>query len=430
MVPVKKWIIIGVVIAVVVIASVAGVGYVVFRQSYSRPDVVKSLTDLPRNGRIWPASWSPDGQKILYESPGVWVVDADGLNEVHLGEGDSPVWSPDGSQVALATDNGLVVVNADGGGRRLLVDLGELDLPESDDRWINSPAWSPDGGMIAFEAGAFIPDPSDVSEQTGTSISGVWIVDADGSNLRRLAKDLAVSCDASWSPDGGSIAFRSRNGEDWDIYVADVVTGGLRQLTASPATETDLRWSPSSGSIAFVSRSSDASDIYVVDVAGGGLQQLTTSPANDWEPRWSPDGSKIAFVSGYTPGKDEDPEIWLMDADGSNKVRLAEGSQSYDYPAWSPDGSMIAYSSTRLGPVGDIWLMNADGSGKTKLTRTSRSSFACNPKYICYEGPKWSPDGAKLLFLNRLTEWEGWGSSGTGYDRLWVLEMDLEKGLG
>jgi Tol biopolymer transport system component len=425
----KKWIILGVIVAVVVMAAVGGVGYVVFRQAHSRPDVVKSLTYLPRNGRIWPASWSPDGQKILYQSSGMWAVDPDGQTEVYLGHGDCPVWSPDGSQIAFASDNGLGVVNTDGGGRRLLVDLAELDLPESDDKQVDSAVWSPDGGMIAFGAGAFIPDPSDVWEQTGTLIHGVWIVDADGSNLRQLAADFAESNDASWSPNGGSIAFTSRNGDDWDIYVADVVSGGQRPLTASPASESEIRWSPNGGSIAFVSGSGDASDIYVVDVAGGGLQQLTTSPANDWEPRWSPDGSKIAFVSGYKPGKDKDHEIWLMDADGSNKVQLAKGSESYDYPAWRPDGSMIAFSSARLGPLGDIWLVNADGSGRTKLTRTSRYSFTCNPKYICYEEPKWSPDGKRLLFLNRLTKWESWRSSVSGYDRLWVLELDLEKGL-
>ena len=425
----KKWIIAGVIIAVVVMASVGAVGYVVLRQAYSKPDVVKSLTQLPRNGRIWHAAWSPDGQKILYESSGMWVIDPDGQNEVYLGEGDYPVWSPDGSQIVFVSDNGLGVVNADGGVRRLLVSLAEVDLPESDDKWIDSAAWSPDAGMIAFEAGVFIPDPSDVWEQTGTSISGVWIVDADGGNLRQLATDLAESYGASWSPDSESIAFTSRNGGDWDIYIADVAGSGLQQLTTSPASESDLRWSPSGESIAFTSTSGDDSDIYVVDVVGGGLQQLTTSPANDWEPRWSPDGTKIAFVSGYTPEKQDDPEIWLMDTDGSHKVQLAKGSESYDYPAWSPDGSMIAFSSTRLGPLGDIWLVNPDGSGRTKLTRTSRSSFTCNPKSICYEEPKWSPDGKRLLFLNRLTEWESWRSSGSGYDRLWVLELDLEKGM-
>lgn len=425
----KKWILVAVTVAVGVIALIGAAGYVAFHQAHSRPDVVKSLTYLPRNGRIWQAAWSPDGQKILYESSGMWLIDPDGQNEVYLGHGDSPFWSPDGSRIAYATDDGLEVVNADGSGKRLLVGLAELDLPQSDDRNIYPTAWSPDGAMIAFEVVTSTVDPSDVWGQTRTSIGSVWVVDADGSNSRQVAADLAESRGASWSPNGGSIAWTSRTGDDWDIYVADVAGGGVRRLTTSPANEGDLRWSPNGESIAFVSRNGDDSDIYVVDVVGGGLQQLTTSPANDWDPRWSPDGTKIAFVSGYTPEKEDDPEIWLMDADGSHKVQLAKGSESYDYPAWSPDGSMIAFSSTRLGPVGDIWIVNVDGSAKTKLTRTSRSSFTCNPKYICYEGPKWSPDGKRLLFLNRLTEWESWGSSVSGYDRLWVRELDLEKSL-
>jgi len=162
---VKKWIIIGVTIAVVVAALIGAVGYFVFRESKSRPDVVKSLTPCPNDGQVSHAAWSPDGQRILYESWsseswGTWVVDLHGQNQVYLGEVDHPVWSPEGSKIAFVSDDGLEVVNADGGGRRLLVGLAEVELPESSDKRIDSAAWSPDGSMVAFEAGAFSPDPS------------------------------------------------------------------------------------------------------------------------------------------------------------------------------------------------------------------------------------------------------------------------------
>lgn len=240
--------------------------------------------------------------------------------------------------------------------------------------------------MIAFEAEAFIPDPSDASGQTGTSTDGIWIANVDGSGLRQLTTDSEAGRDPVWSPDGQMIAFTSDRDE---------------------------------GRV----------DIWVSRVDGTDLRQLTASDEQDFDVSWSPDGSKIAFASGYSPEKQENPEIWIMDADGSNKVQLTNGSESYDKPAWSPDGSMIAFSSTKLGPLGDIWIMNADGSGKTRLTRASRSSFTCTTKLICYKEPQWSPDGTKLVFPNVLTESEGWGGTVSGYYRLWVLELKLENGL-
>lgn len=139
----KKWIIIGVIIAVVVIASVGGVGYVVLRRASSKPDVVVSIEQVPGAEGAWHATWSPDGQRILYESSGIWTADADGMNGEYLGEGSCPSWSADGSQIAFATDNGLQVMNADGGERRLLIDLAKIAPPLSRDKCVDSTAWSP-----------------------------------------------------------------------------------------------------------------------------------------------------------------------------------------------------------------------------------------------------------------------------------------------
>lgn len=99
-------------------------------------------------------SWSPDGQKIAFESVrggavGIWVMNSDGSHPVQLTRDLSnnwhPVWSPDGKRIAFASDRSgnydIWVMDADGG--RLTPVTQD---PFSDFR----PSWSPDGKKIVF----------------------------------------------------------------------------------------------------------------------------------------------------------------------------------------------------------------------------------------------------------------------------------------
>src|SRR5882724_11570845 len=76
-------------------------------------------------GRYTTAGWSPDSGWIAFEgvNGGVWVVRDDG-SHLHRLTDDSSVtvvrWSPDGKSIAYSSDSGLVVVGADGAGRRVV----------------------------------------------------------------------------------------------------------------------------------------------------------------------------------------------------------------------------------------------------------------------------------------------------------------------
>ena len=149
-----------------------------------------------------------------------------------------------------------------------------------------------------------------------------------------------------WVDAQAQIAFVSRRDGNAEIYVMDADGTNQRRLTNNRANDRSPAWSPDGRRIAFVSERDGhvhvrhgwpTSEIYVMDADGGNPQNLTNNPSDDWSPSWSPNGKRIAFVSE----RDEPRvygDIYVMDADGSDPERLTNNPRDDRYPAWSPDG--------------------------------------------------------------------------------------------
>jgi Tol biopolymer transport system component len=216
-------------------------------------------------------------------------------------------------------------------------------------------------GRIAFSAG---PHPHE----------DVYVVNADGSGLRRLTHDPGADFDPSWSPDGRRIAYRHEGG------------GG-----------------------------DSTAEIYVMNADGSQIRNLTRRPGQDHSPAWSPDGRRIAFASVRGGPM---PSIWVMNADGSKQRRVSRVSG--EYPAWSPDGRKLAFDRNTFGPTGwDIWVVNADRSHPRPLIASRADE----------QGPAWSPDGKTIAYGS------GRGAP-PNYTRIWLAKANgsgqhlLTRGVG
>lgn len=240
----------------------------------------------------------------------------------------------------------------------------------------SDPAWSPDGSKIAFMSNR----DNDIE---------IYVMDADGSNQRRLNHAPGRDAHPSWSPDGSKIYFQSpRSDAQPQIYVMNADGAQQKRLTRNTGFTGVPHSSPDGKTILFQVNENPTLDpshwqIYVMDTDGSHERNLSNNQANDQVPRWSKDGSKISFFSDI-PGKDQ---IYVMNADGSHRVRMMNDSFNDHTPSWSHDEKRISFTSDRDGPW-EIYAANSDGSHVLRLTNNAPGLGLVS----------WSPDDRQLLF--------------------------------
>jgi Tol biopolymer transport system component len=251
--------------------------------------------------------------------------------------------------VAYKCADSICIVNADGTGQRDLIPNGARPWPQWD------PAWSPDGTTLAFRGYYGLGDGQ----------YDLYTIGADGCGLTRLTNGRNGTS-PTWSPDGRQVAFASGA-----IWVINSDGSSLRRLTsADPRTGlVDAAPSWSNDRIAFVGFPAHHAfdphygQIYWVSPDGVALVQLTHGPGGFGEPSWSPSGRQLAFV-GY---QGRQSQIYVMNADGSGLRHLTHGHDRAWNPVWPPGGGRVAFLAQHAG-TSTLWVMNADGSHRQTLS--------------------------------------------------------------
>lgn len=217
------------------------------------------------------ASMSPDGQTIYLSSrlkAGFEIfsinINGHGLKRLtrNIGSLYAPELSPNGKWIVFTNDgNGLWVMKPDGSNPHAITTFDDID-----------PTWSPDGAMIAF-----------ASSRTGER--QLFVMSADGSNVRQVTKVQDMGGRSSWSPDGMRLAFYAGPFGDHDIYIINADGTALVQLT-NGGDNLGPSWSPDGNWIAFASFRDGNNEIYIIHPDGTGLTRLTNNPISEWQPRW------------------------------------------------------------------------------------------------------------------------------------------------
>lgn len=253
---------------------------------------LQQLTAFGSSGGAQTPGWSSDGQSIVFSfvpsasgQAQIWEMNSDGSNQ-HLlvndpaGNDSQPSFSPDGSHVIFTRCEATCAifrVQSDGTGLKAVTHFNHN--PDVLDFWA---AYSPDGSTIAF-----------TSLTRGGLICAIYLMDADGSDIRQLTPPEITAWGPMWSPDGTKISFATNFVaiHDEEIWVIDVGGRQLTQLTnnnqnwngyLTGAHDILPSWSTEGDAIAFERDAPDfsASTLYTINADGTGLKAVRTVKGN------------------------------------------------------------------------------------------------------------------------------------------------------
>ena len=240
----------------------------------------------------------------------ICIMNADGSGQTQITQMEATAFyaslSPNGETVYFSSRQSgnfeIYSIRVDGKEmQRLTKGLGALYAPEL----------SPDGKQILFTNGS----------------SGIWVMKVNGNAPRALTTKNDI--DPTWSPDGSMIAFASSRRGERQLFIMDADGSNIRQVTNLEDMGGRSTWSADGKKLAFYAGPAGDHNIYTINIDGTGLAQLTYSGDN-LGPSWSPDGNWIAFTSF----RDGNNEIYIMRPDGTNPTRLTNNLTSEWQPRW------------------------------------------------------------------------------------------------
>jgi Tol biopolymer transport system component/DNA-binding winged helix-turn-helix (wHTH) protein len=326
--------------------------------------------------------WSPDGQKVVFVKESdlktVFVADADGAREVTLpfvpGNLD---WSPDGSafvyQLRTSPQTSAIAL--------YVLATGESVNLTKDFAAAADPSFSSDGKRIAF-----------TSWRDGNA--EIYVMQADGSDVRRVTAHPAFDNYPVFSPDGTKIAFQSnREDERVEVYLQNLNDQTPPKRLTRSVSLTGIApkcWSPDGTRLLVYTNRSGRHQIAVLNVDPYSPRLVLRDDDVDLSyPRTSTDGKRLLHEARLADGS---VELRLTDLDTKRTERLYKTDRDYPLgfhlePAWAADNALIAFSA-RINGNSEIFSVKPDRTGLRNLSQHPARDTS----------PTFSADGREIAF--------------------------------
>ena len=330
----------------------------------------------------------------------IWMATVGGGPDLRLTAGEdgesSPRWSPDGSLIAFVADRGddeadqIYVLDTRGGEARRLT-----EHPTA----VSSIAWSPDGDGLFFLAFDDKTEEQKEREEAGDDVYAfdenyrqrhLWRVSlADGESRRITDGDYSVN-EFRLSRDGAMVAYDRGpsplfdDNDDGEVWVMNADGSDARRITRNSVPEYGAELSPDNQWVLFRADSNTEGEFYYNDKVylasaqgrGGGEGAATAAGDAAYRPAisdfpyeasqavWGKDASTI-LVQANTGARQE---LFSVNVASAVATQITRGDHSVSLGSYQPALDRMAVAVASPTEPGDVWLLDGSGGAMARAT--------------------------------------------------------------